>query len=149
MQKYSTTEIVKYKTYINSCRRGKYSNLGARANLLYFLHSLLSSFTQLVRRHRRGVSWRRSGPGEEIIKIHRFENRMEKRYEEKWGRGVARCIGGTSSRLRVLSGHGNRCQLFFSFPPLRRASSNLSSLRPSAWIPLDRGHISPLLWNPF
>ena len=97
----------------------------ARANPLYFPHfparPLLSL---LLPRWRVDTGEAFPGetiwPGEEIIKIHRFENRMEKRYESG-RRGVARCIGGTSSRLRVLSGHGNRCQLFFSFPPLRES----------------------------
>ena len=74
---------------------------------------------------------------------------MEKRYEEKWGRRVARCIGGTSSRLRVLSGHGNRCQLFFSFSPLRRSVVLSRSPSFSPTFGLDsfgqRTHFSPFV----
>lgn len=62
---------------------------------------------------------------EEIIrkekkKIHPFEP-YGKEIRKRKRDGVS--VGTSSSRLRVLSGHGNGCQLFFSFPPLR-ASSN-------------------------
>lgn len=85
---------------------------------------------------------------EEVIrrkkKIHPFEP-YGKEIRKRKRDGVS--VGTSSSRLRVLSGHGNGCQLFFSFPPLRASSNFLlpfsltlspSFSRPSAWIPFDR-----------
>lgn len=77
-------------------------------------------------------------------KIHPFEP-YGKEIRKRKRDGVS--VGTSSSRLRVLSGHGNGCQLFFSFPPLRASSNfllpfsltlSLSFSRPSAWIPFDR-----------
>lgn len=77
-------------------------------------------------------------------KIHPFEP-YGKEIRKRKRDGVS--VGTSSSRLRVLSGHGNGCQLFFSFPPLRASSNFLlpfsltlspSFSRPSAWIPFDR-----------
>lgn len=79
-------------------------------------------------------------------KIHPFEP-YGKEIRKRKRDGVL--VGTSSSRLRVLSGHGNGCQLFFSFPPLRSVvqlhplpppslSLFLSFSRPSAWIPFDR-----------
>lgn len=126
LQKCSATKIVKsgrQKWRTEASVVVKYSESFDRV----FLFASKTTFHFLRIQVRRAV-----GEGGGNNKIHPFKV-VWKRETKKGERVLRWCVVASTW---VLSGHGNGCQLFFSFPPLR-ASSNLPLTSLSAFLLLD------------